>query len=366
MRRNLFFGAMFVLVCAASAHIAWSQSTEVSGLVSNAGKPVARSTVTLTNAENGKIYKVTTDINGRFTLIGVPGGNYEVALTNSTGDVIFKQKSSVTPSGTSAVATLNIDISRAASPVADKSAGSSQNAQPKLTPEQVQAIKDQNAKATALNDVIKQANDAMVAKNWQGAIPLLQQLIAADPNNWQYYSGLGDAYLNLGQFDAAVQAYGKGITIADSAVAADPKNPNVIPVKTGEAKMLTNQGNAYLKQKKNNEAVAAYTKAAGMDPNPAVAYFNLCATEYNIGNVEGALAACDKAIAADPKKADAYFIKGSLLVSEVKTDPNNKDKYIAPPGTAEALKKYLELAPDGPHAADVKEMLELIGVPVKK
>ena len=32
--------------------------------------------------------------------------------------------------------------------------------------------------------------------------------------------------------------------------------------------MLTNEGNAYLKLKKNDKAIEAYTKAATMDPNP--------------------------------------------------------------------------------------------------
>jgi hypothetical protein len=96
-----------------------------------------------------------------------------------------------------------------------------------------------------------------------------------------------------------------------------------------------------------------------LDPNPATAYFNLCATQYNAGNVGGALTACDKAIAADPSKADAYFIKGSLLIGESKTDSSGK--VIAPAGAAEALKRYLELAPNGPHASDVKQLLSFIG-----
>jgi len=36
------------------------------------------------------------------------------------------------------------------------------------------------------------------------------------------------------------------------------------------------------------------------------------------------------------------------------------ERLCHPPGTAEALKKYLELAPAGPHAKDVKEMLDMI------
>src|SRR5262249_8998270 len=129
--------------------------------------------------------------------------------------------------------------------------------------------------------------------------------------------------------------------------------------KAAIAKMLTQQGNAYLKLRKNKEAVDAYTKAASYDPNPGTAYFNLCATQYKTGNVDGALDACGKAIAADPSKADAYFIKGSLLVGASKTDASGK--VIAAPGAAEALKRYLELAPNGAHAKDVKELLAFIG-----
>jgi tetratricopeptide (TPR) repeat protein len=100
-----------------------------------------------------------------------------------------------------------------------------------------------------------------------------------------------------------------------------------------------------------------------MDPNPGTAYFNLCATQYNSGNTEGALAACDKAIAADPNRADAYFIKGSLMIAQGKMEKDGK--YSAPPGTSEALNKYLELEPNGPHANDVKQMLQFIGSKVE-
>ena len=126
--------------------------------------------------------------------------------------------------------------------------------------------------------------------------------------------------------------------------------------------MLIGQGNALLRLKKNDEAIAAYNKAAELSPDPATAYYNLCVAYYNTGKTQGALDACDKAIAADPNKADAYLIKGSLLMARSTKDKSGKVQ--APPGTAEALKKYLQLAPSGPHANDVKQMLEYIGVPV--
>ena len=38
---------------------------------------------------------------------------------------------------------------------------------------------------------------------------------------------------------------------------------------------------------------------------------------------------------------------------------------VAPPGTAEAFNKYLELAPTGPFADVAKQMLASIGAPVE-
>ena len=51
-----------------------------------------------------------------------------------------------------------------------------------------------------------------------------------------------------------------------------------------------------------------------MDPNPGTAYFNLCATLYNQGDMQGAISAFDRAITADPLKTDAYFIKGVRVI----------------------------------------------------
>ena len=107
----------------------------------------------------------------------------------------------------------------------------------------------------------------------------------------------------------------------------------------------------------NEKSLAAKAQAA-LDPNPAVAYFNICATLYNIGETVKTIAACDKAIAADPKKADAYFVKGSVRVGQGAVGKNGK--YTVPSGTVETLKQYLVLAPGGGHAKEVQEMLDLL------
>jgi cytochrome c-type biogenesis protein CcmH/NrfG len=69
-----------------------------------------------------------------------------------------------------------------------------------------------------------------------------------------------------------------------------------------------------------------------------------------------AAAACRKSLQADPSKADAWFILGSVLFGEATIDANRKIAISAE--ARHALDKYFELAPEGPHAPDVKQMLD--------
>ena len=71
-----------------------------------------------------------------------------------------------------------------------------------------------------------------------------------------------------------------------------------------------------------------------------------------------AVAACDHAIASDATLADAYYIKGSILFGQGQLEHG---KYAVPPGTTEALNKYLEYAPDGDHARTVHDMIDQLG-----
>ena len=82
----------------------------------------------------------------------------------------------------------------------------------------------------------------------------------------------------------------------------------------------------------------------------------------NAGKVDAANEAFDKCIAADPTKADAYYQKGLNMMGKATLQG---DKMVAPPGTAEAFQKYLELQPTGQYADVAKQMLASIGAPVQ-
>jgi len=341
---------MVTLLFLAAAATAWSQSStaRIKGTITAGGKPLPDAQVVLTSKDNGRKFKFKTDKNGQLTGYGVPFGAYDEEVFNATGEAVFKRALNIVSENGTTENDISVDVS---------SGGAGQ---PTVSKEEMEKLKGEREKALGENALISQLNPALQAKDWATAEPILQKLIAMNPR-WDYLQALGNAQLNLGKYDDAVATYEKAIPLADAA----KNDPKADPAKAKAAvgQMLTSEGTAYLKLKKNDKAIEAYTKAASLDPNPGTAYFNLCATQYNSGNTQGALAACDKAIAADPNKADAYFIKGSLMLGDSKTD--KEGKLQAPPGTSESLNKYLELAPDGPHAADVKAMLQAIGAKIE-
>ena len=213
------------------------------------------------------------------------------------------------------------------------------------------------AQSANQSSLVAKAQAALDAKQWPDAEAALKQLLSSEPR-WEYSEALGVAQMNQGHYADSLNSYQRAIDLAQKDLAQkDLAGKNASPAAI--AQIYTAIGNANLKLKKNDAAIAAYNKAATLSPNPAVAYFNLCATMYNMGQPAAkTVAACDKAIAADPKKADAFFIKGSSLFGEGAVDKSNK--FVVPPGAVEALKQYLVLAPDGPHAQDVKQMLDAL------
>ena len=92
-------------------------------------------------------------------------------------------------------------------------------------------------------------------------------------------------------------------------------------------------------------------------------YFNLGAVEANAHQDEAATVAFQKAVAGDPKCAEAYFQLGNSLMMKATTAP---DGTVTPaPGTVEAFQKYLEVAPTGPSAEGAKAMIAALGSKVE-
>jgi len=200
-----------------------------------------------------------------------------------------------------------------------------------------------------------QYNQAMQAKDWPSATATAQQLVGLKATSLNLKL-LANAQLYSGSADAALATYGQALAAAEKEKPAE--GPAMASWKDGLSQIYIGKGNALLKLKRDAEAVEAYNHSAEFAANQGLAYFNVCAVLYNIGNTHDSAAACRKCVQADPSRANAWFVLASDLFADLPVTAQGK--VVASPETKDALEKYLALAPDGPHAADVKAMLDMI------
>ncbi|ADW67902.1 tetratricopeptide repeat protein [Granulicella tundricola] len=256
-----------------------------------------------------------------------------------------------------------------------------------LSPEvraQIEETKKKNAGANAYNAKIADINKTLLqaradakAGDTAKAVAEMQGLTQAKPDEGLLWVTLGEMQLadanaaakaaraaHTSPMDAAIVqkytdagvSYQKGIDLAQ---AATKKQPEVVGL------AYLNLGEADAKSGKFKEATDAYDNAVKANPTLASqAYYNEAAILFNAQKMDEAGAAADKAIAADPKRAEAYYIKAQTLIPKATMDEKTK-KFVLPPGCLEAYQQYLDLAPDGAHAAEVKDLLTNLGQPVK-
>jgi tetratricopeptide (TPR) repeat protein len=326
------------------------------------GKPIAGANLEWYNTENGRKYNLKTNNKGEYFSLGIEPGKYKVTLTQDG-----KQLDQVNnfPVGVDE-ATLDFDLKKSQTQAAQQKG---------ISPEQLKQMQEQqakNAKETntvkTLNEKLTAANQAMQTGDFDSAVNTLTETTQMDPTRDLLWARLGDAYLSSApkQTDTTekTKRYGEAVSDYQKAIDLKKKSMETAP-KPEDAKNLAayynNLGQAEAKTGQLQESVKAYEQAAQLNPPGAAQYYyNQGAVLTNNGKVEEANAAFDKAIAADPTRADAYYQKGVNLINKATTDPKT-GKVTPAPGTAEALNKYLELAPTGQFAEGAKGMLQYIG-----
>jgi len=237
-----------------------------------------------------------------------------------------------------------------------------------MTPEQkkqVEEFKTKNTEVMKANQVIKvlnvDLNDARTAnhdKKYDVAETLMLKDTGLKPDGELLWYELGNAQLGLKKYDDSVTSYKKAIDLA-----TDPKkkpNPELI----GGAHAAVGEADA--RNNKPEDAAGEYDQAAKLNPTRTAFYYSNEAVVFqNVGNADAQAAAADKAITADPKNPLPYYLKGQALISKATVDAKT-GVYVLPPGCEDAYQKYLDLAPTGPYANDVKAILAQSQTKVQK
>jgi tetratricopeptide (TPR) repeat protein len=234
----------------------------------------------------------------------------------------------------------------------------------KLSPEmkkQVEEFKKKNTDILKTNALIKSLNADLAEaradnhdKKFAEAEELMLKSTGAKPDGELLWYELGLAQLGLKKYDDATASLKK---TAELAAAAKKPDPNLI---AGAQAAL---GEVYARNSNATDAATQYDLAAKTNPSKAAFYYrNEAVVFQNVNNPTAQAAAADKAIAADPKDPLPYYLKGQALLGvagaagTLTTDPKT-NLLILPAGCAEAYNKYLELAPTGPYATEVKSIL---------
>jgi tetratricopeptide (TPR) repeat protein len=318
------------------------------------------------NATNRKWeYTFSVDANGDYKGPGIKPATYIVSYYRGklSPDYVPELKLAAGDEKT-----VNFDMSRKEYIDKMSPAEREQMAQTKKANTEIMA---KNAKIENLNAQMKQADADMTAGNYASAIKNMTDAIVAKPDEALLWETLGDAQLGeaVAASNAAKAAKTTDASVPDKLAAAATSYQKALTLNAAAAKprpdtaaAVNNQlGQALGRMGKTQDASDAYDAAAKADPkNAGKYYFNEAVTLYNAslttGKVDGIAEAADKAIAADPTRTENYYLKTQGLAPLITLGPDGKT-FVAPPGLVEACNKYLQLAPDGVHAADMKGLL---------
>ena len=338
---------------------AGAQTGSISGTILDVnGKPWAEVVIRAVSDQGAK-QETKTDSGGKFSLPNLRSGIYSVFIVfppPNDKQAPFEAKTRV-QSGEDAKVDLNFkDIVSKQGAEAQEQVKKAEEAKSKmeglkahftagnaLIDQEKQAKIDLQKAPADQRDALKQKLNELseqAVKEFQEAS---KNLVEKDPNAHLVWFKLGEAYDTAGRNDDAVQAY-------QQAIAAKPDVPGY----------YNNLGNVLARAGKIEEAKAAYTKSAELDPpNAATAWRNFGISLYNANRLGDAVEPFKKSAELDPKNAQTWYLLGASLVYKMTTKKvGDKEEVQFAPGTIEAYQKAVELDPNGTWGQQAKQGLE--------
>jgi tetratricopeptide (TPR) repeat protein len=365
MAKKILGFSLFGLLLLIGVRPAAAQFGQMAGtVIGEDGNPLADAVISIDREDIRGHYEVKTNKEGKFFHAGLPLGRFSVSVVRD-GKKIFTQGNAQTRM--SEPVTININLREERARTEATSAGLQIPAEQggKLTEEQMKAIE---AAAKERDEAIKkrqelmakfgEAMEAMKNKDFDAAITTFQAASEVDPTQHVIFAQLGEAYSGkAGQTRDSAQKKELYTKSTDAYKKA-------IELKADDASYHNNFALALVNVGQVQEAQAELMKAAQMDAvNAHQYYFNLGAVLVNTNHMQEASDAFRKATEANPTFADAYYQLGITLIGMASVDPGT-GAMVPPPGTKEALEKYIQLAPTGPNAEAAKSLIDTLSASV--
>ena len=338
-----------VLACAAVPLLA-DVTMRITGHVTDKdGKPVSAAKVAILKTDTGWRREVQTDSNGVYSQAGLApdkGNNYEITISKD-GFSNHVKRIGVPLLGSSYSQDFTIY-------------------RPGETPLPADAADfaaTPNTTSPALDPALKEDADARAAFNT--AIPLYnaKQYAEALPNLEKAYKGMSDAVATMkdesakadsqAQLPSMSKAYGlalhqtgkddEAIAPLSQLVDADPKN-----AKNADAMLALVEIYTKKKDDANRAKYQGVLNAATGTSNASVPY-NEGVKAFNANRFKEAKQHLQKAVEADASFPDSYYLLGLIEMNQGNMA-----------GAKAHFRKYIELAPNGSHAEEVKGALSAL------
>ena len=307
-----------------TAATASAQTGSIRGRVIDAlGQPVEGADVLIEFVGNMKReFKLKTNKNGEWVQVGMPAGTGRWNVTIRKADMTGRVNGITLPSG---------EVVRL--PEMKLMGGEAGKA---VAANDAKATEERLKKEAELSALLKDANTDLAAGNFDAAIEKLTKLAAEIDKCALCYSKIADAYQKKGDLASAEKFYLEAI--ATDATIHDPY--------AALATMYNAQQKFEQAAKMSAKANELLNAKGGGDP---ASLYNEGVIFWNQGKAAEAQARFEKAIALDPKMADAHFQLGMALVNQNKL-----------PEAKKAFQEYLKLDPTGSNAAMAKSMIAAI------
>ena len=312
-RRALVLACALLVTVALASPAAAQTTGMVKGKVVDAkGQPIEAAKVTVESKDGiARNYVVKTNKKGEYTQIGLAPGNYRVtAEKEQVGIQSFDGRVRLGE-------TLEINF--------------------KLAPGSGTASKEDVAKSAAIKKAFDEGVALSRSGDHDGALAKFNEAVAIVPSCFDCYYNIGFSQSQKKDWVKAEEAFKKAIDF----------KPDYVEAYNGLAQV-------YNAQKKFDEAQVASQKAAelamaggaGGGAGGVDALYNVGVTAWNAGRAEDAKKAFEEALKLDPKHANSHYQLAMCYINLGKM-----------PEAVTEFEAYLQNAPDGQYAAQVKAML---------
>jgi Tfp pilus assembly protein PilF len=334
-----FFSSQLLAIIVLSVGL-WAGAQEpqpqpgvIRGLViDEQGQPLTGAVIHLRHRGSSSEYEVSTSPDGRFRQRNLSLGRYDLTVMQD-GKTLWKFPLRLTLAQASVQVELDIGKLREAARSFERFTA---DLRKRNTVES-----ERRRKASALRAQHNRGVRHLREGKPEEAIAAFDGVLEAEPGRTSTQAMLASAFASTGRVDEAISIY-----------------EGLLQTEPNEASHHNNLAILLAELNRIEEAVARFERARSLDKFRTGTYeFNLGAVYLQSGQFRQSSGHFRKALRHDPTRADAQYFYGLSLIREGAKGKNQRN-------AVKAMRRYLQLEPEGAYAESARNHLQELGAPV--